>query len=49
MILGKVRLLVLGAGLAAPGPQGLYEVVMGTILFDALWLASAWLFRRAAP
>ena len=36
------------AGWASPGQHGLYEVSMGTILFTALWLASAWLFRRAA-
>ncbi len=35
-------------GWAAPGGQGIYEVVMGTSLFAALWLLSAWLFGKAA-
>jgi hypothetical protein len=38
----------LAAGLASPGNEGLYEVVMGSSLFGALWLLSAWLFRTAA-
>jgi hypothetical protein len=38
----------LAAGLASRGPQGIYEVAMGTSLFAGLWLASASLFRRAA-
>jgi hypothetical protein len=38
----------LAAGLASPGNDGIYEVVMGTGLFTSLWLASAWLFRKAA-
>lgn len=38
----------LAAGWAAPGPQGLYEVTMGTTLFGGLWLLSAGLFRKAA-
>jgi hypothetical protein len=36
------------AGWAAPGGQGVYEVVMGTSLFTGLWLLAAWLFRKAA-
>lgn len=36
------------AGWSSPGEQGVYEVVMGTSLFTALWLASAFLFTRAA-
>ena len=36
------------AGWASPGSEGVYEVTMGTTLFTALWLASAWLFRKAA-
>lgn len=43
-----VALIALGAGLASPGLKGLHEVAMGTILFGALWLASARLFRREA-
>jgi hypothetical protein len=35
------------AGWSAPGAQGLYEVVMGTTLFTALWLGSAALFWKA--
>ncbi|MEO7505125.1 MAG: hypothetical protein ABIT69_08085 [Sphingomicrobium sp.] len=38
----------LTGGYASPGPAGVYEVVMGTSLFGALWLLAAWLFRRAA-
>ncbi|QPQ54263.1 hypothetical protein IC614_07785 [Allosphingosinicella flava] len=34
--------------LGSPGYQGIYEAVMGTILFSAFWLGSAGLFRRAA-
>lgn len=36
------------AGWASPGAQGMYEVVMGTAMFAAMWLGSALLFRRAA-
>lgn len=35
-------------GWAAPGSQGVFEVVLGTSLFGALWLASALLFAKAA-
>lgn len=38
----------LGAGVGLPGYDGLYEVVLGTSLFSALWLVSAGLFRRSA-
>ncbi len=37
-----------GAGWAAPGGQGVFEVAMGTSLFTGLWLLSAFLFARAA-
>jgi hypothetical protein len=43
-----VGVIGLTAGLASPGTDGLYEVVMGTSLFTILWLVSAFLFRRAA-
>ena len=43
-----VGVIALAAGLASPGPDGVYEVVMGTSLFGGLWLMSAWLFRKAA-
>ena len=36
------------AGWASPGPQGLYEVALGTTLFTGLWLLSAFLFGKAA-
>jgi hypothetical protein len=45
---GLVGAIALAAGLGSGGWDGLYEVVMGTSLFGALWLASAWLFRKAA-
>ena len=45
---GLVGAIALAAGLGSGGSDGLYEVVMGTSLFGALWLASAWLFRKAA-
>jgi len=35
------------AGWASPGADGVYEAVMGTGVFGALWLASAALFRKA--
>jgi hypothetical protein len=38
----------LAAGLGSPGFDGVYEVVLGTSLFSAMWLVSAALFRRAA-
>jgi hypothetical protein len=34
--------------LGSPGYEGLYEAVMGTTLFAAMWLISAALFRKAA-
>ena len=37
-----------GAGLGSPGFAGLYEAVMGTIVFGALWFVAAGLFRKAA-
>ena len=43
-----VGIIALAAGLASPGPVGLYEVAVGTGLFGGLWLLSAWLFRTAA-
>ncbi len=35
-------------GWAAPGGQGIHEVVLGTTLFCTLWLVAAALFARAA-
>ena len=43
-----VGAVALAAGLGASGWKGLYEVVLGTSGFGALWLLAAWLFRRAA-
>lgn len=43
-----VGVIGLFAGWASPGTDGLYEVVMGTGLFSALWLVSAGLFSKAA-
>ena len=44
---GLVGVIGLAAGLGSAGYDGIYEVVMGTSLFAALWLASAWLFGKA--
>ena len=43
-----VGAFALAASLGASGWKGLYEVVLGTTGFGALWLLAAWLFRRAA-
>lgn len=43
-----VGVIALAAGLGSPGYEGLYEAVMGTTVFTALWLISAWLFHKAA-
>lgn len=43
-----VGVIALAAKLGSPGDAGLYEAVMGTSLFAALWLLSAGLFRKAA-
>lgn len=40
--------VALVAGLGESGDRGIYEAFMGTSMFVGLWLASAWLFRRAA-
>lgn len=42
-----VGVVALAAGLGSAGYDGVYEVVMGSSLFGGMWLASAWLFRRA--
>ena len=42
-----VGVAALAFGLGSPGYDGLYEVVMGTTLFGALWLISGALFRKA--
>ena len=44
----SVGALALALGWSSPGDAGLYEVVMGTSVFGALWLVSGGLFRRAA-
>jgi hypothetical protein len=38
----------LAAGLGSPGIAGIYEAVLGTGFFAALWLLSAGLFRKGA-
>ena len=45
---GLVGAVALAAGLGSPGAGGLYEVVIGTSVFAAMWLISAWLFGKAA-
>lgn len=42
-----VGVIALAAGLGSAGPDGLYEAVMGSGFFAALWLLSAWLFSKA--
>ena len=41
-------LVALFGRLGSPGFQGIYEAVMGTTLFSAIWLTSAFLFRKSA-
>lgn len=43
-----IGVAALAAGLGSAGPAGLYEAVLGTGLFTALWLLSAGLFLKAA-
>lgn len=43
-----VAVIVMIAGLGVPGKPGAGGIVMINGLFVALWLGSAWLFRRAA-
>lgn len=43
-----IGVAALAAGLGSAGAAGLYEAVMGTSLFAALWLVSAGLFLKAA-
>jgi hypothetical protein len=43
-----IGVAALTLGLGASGDRGVYEAVMGTSMFTVLWLASAWLFARAA-
>jgi hypothetical protein len=43
-----IGIVALMAGLGEPGNRGIYEAFMGTSMFVGLWLASAWLFSRAA-
>jgi O-antigen/teichoic acid export membrane protein len=42
-----IGLIALAASLGSAGWHGVYEVALGTGLFGALWLLSAWLFRKA--
>lgn len=43
-----IAVIAVAAGLGSPGPAGLYEAVLGTGVFAALWLAAGGLFLRAA-
>lgn len=45
VLIGIVTILVESR---AGGPDGVYETALGTVLFTALWLISAGLFRKAA-
>ena len=42
-----IGLAALVFGLGSPGSMGMYEALMGTALFTALWLGAAGLFRIA--
>jgi hypothetical protein len=44
----SVGVMALTWGWSSPGDAGLYEVVMGTSVFCALWLLAGGLFRKAA-
>jgi len=44
----SVGVIAWALGWTSPGDAGLYEVVMGTSVFGALWLLSGGLFRKAA-
>ena len=44
----SVGVIALALKMGSTGNDGLYEVVLGTSLFGALWLISGGLFRRAA-
>jgi hypothetical protein len=43
-----VGLIALSAGSGSTGPNGPGAVLVLTVFFAALWLLSAWLFRKAA-
>ncbi|WP_156032295.1 hypothetical protein [Parvularcula oceani] len=43
-----VALIALAGGLGAGSPNWPLDVILGTALFTAFWLAAAWLFRRAS-
>lgn len=44
----SVGVIAMTQGWTSPGNAGLYEVVMGTSVFGAIWLLSGGLFRKAA-
>ncbi|HRJ63648.1 hypothetical protein [Brevundimonas sp. UBA2416] len=44
----SVGVIALARGWTSPGNAGLYEVVMGTSVFSAMWILSGGLFRTAA-
>lgn len=44
-----VAVIAVTAGLGASGPVWPTDVLVLTAFFTALWLVSAWLFRKAAP
>jgi hypothetical protein len=45
---GLVAAIALGVGLGPAGPGRTAQILLLTGFFGALWLLSAWLFRRAA-
>jgi hypothetical protein len=44
----SVAVIALTEGLGSSGPPGPWEIMLLTGFFAALWLISAWLFRKAA-
>ncbi|MBP0445393.1 hypothetical protein J8J14_11440 [Roseomonas sp. SSH11] len=48
LVQALVGLIALGAGLSSTGANGPEAIIVLTGFFAALWLVSAWLFRKAA-
>lgn len=44
-----VAVIALGAGWGSTGPIWPQDILILTVFFTALWILSAWLFRRTTP